>query len=166
MGAAQVCRLGELEETIARRLTREPRNRVLRQVARCSLEYACFTAQNVFLPRGEAAFPVSPKCNARCVGCISEQGADARVPSSQERVTDEASAQELAAIAIEHLERVDGGIVSFGQGCEGEPLLRSGTIARAIEAIRAKRTNGMMNLNTNGSKPASCDAASTPVWMP
>jgi pyruvate-formate lyase-activating enzyme len=146
---------GELEDPIARRLTCEPHNRVLRQVARCSLEYACFTAQNVFLERGEAALPVSPKCNARCIGCISEQEAGRGVPSPQARIVDEATAQELAAVAIHHLERVEEGIVSFGQGCEGEPLLRSHTIARAIEAIRGKRSNGTINLNTNGSRPAA-----------
>ena len=148
---------GELEDCIERRLARAPGNRVLRQVARCSLEYACFTAQNVFLERGEAALPVSPKCNARCIGCISEQDADAGVPSPQARIADEAAAQELAAVAIHHLERVDLGIVSFGQGCEGEPLLRSVTIARAIEAIRSKRSNGTINLNTNASLPAALE---------
>jgi pyruvate-formate lyase-activating enzyme len=148
---------GELEGLIARRLDREPQNRVLRQVALCSREYGCFTAQNVFLERGEAALPVSPKCNARCIGCISEQEPEAGVPSPQARIADKAAAHELAAVAIHHLERVEEGIVSFGQGCEGEPLLRSITIARAIEAIRAKRSNGTVNLNTNGSQPAALE---------
>jgi pyruvate-formate lyase-activating enzyme len=146
---------GELESSIARRLQAEPRNSVLRQVALCSREYACFTAQNVFLERGEAALPVSPKCNARCIGCISEQEPDTGVPSPQARIAQEAAAQELAAVALHHLERVEGGIVSFGQGCEGEPLLRSIAIARAIEEIRARRGNGTINLNTNGSLPAA-----------
>ncbi len=143
---------GELENVIARRLACEPNNRILRQVAHCSLEYACFTAQNVFLERGEAALPVSPKCNARCIGCISEQDMEAGVPSPQARIADEGASQELAAVAIHHLVRVEEGVVSFGQGCEGEPLLRSVTIARAIEAIRAKQSNGTINLNTNGSQ--------------
>ena len=148
---------GELEAKIDRRLGREPRNRILRQVALCSLEYGCFTAQNVFLECGEAALPVSPKCNARCIGCISEQDADAGIPSPQARIAEETTAADLAAIAIAHLERVDDGIVSFGQGCEGEPLLRSIIIARAIEAIRARRANGTINLNTNGSQPRSLE---------
>ena len=126
---------------------------MLAQVALCSRDYACFTAQNVFLERGEAALPVSPKCNARCIGCISEQDDDAGVPSPQARIADEVAAGELADVAIHHLERVDDGIVSFGQGCEGEPLLRSITIARAIERIRKERPNGTINLNTNGSQP-------------
>ena len=148
---------GELEGVIERRMARDPHNRVLRQVALCSREYGCFTAQNVFLERGEAALPVSPRCNARCIGCISEQEPDAGVPSPQARIADEMAAGDLARVAIEHLERVDHGIVSFGQGCEGEPLLRSTAIARAIETIRERRSNGTINLNTNGSMPGSLE---------
>ncbi|MGA8386257.1 MAG: radical SAM protein [Candidatus Cybelea sp.] len=146
---------GELERLIEGRLANGPRNGVLEQVALCSREYGCFTAQNVFLERGEAALPVSPKCNARCIGCISEQEAETGVPSPQTRISEEVAAEELADVAIHHLERVEDGIVSFGQGCEGEPLLRSIAIARAIERIRARCENGTINLNTNGSQPAS-----------
>ncbi|HEY2554838.1 MAG TPA: radical SAM protein [Candidatus Cybelea sp.] len=146
---------GELERLIEARLRAQPDNRVLAQVALCSRDYACFTAQNVFLERGEAALPVSPKCNARCIGCISEQDGDAGVPSPQARIADEVEAAELADVATHHLDRVDDGIVSFGQGCEGEPLLRSITIARAIERIRKRRSNGTINLNTNGSAPSA-----------
>jgi pyruvate-formate lyase-activating enzyme len=144
---------GQLEAMLDRRLSEDVENRVLAQVARCSREYGCFTAQNVFLERGEAALPVSARCNARCIGCISEQEPQTHVPSPQERISYEVSAQELARVAIRHLERVDDGIVSFGQGCEGEPLLRSPAIARAIGLIREKRRNGTINLNTNGSMP-------------
>lgn len=144
---------GELESALARRLAVDPDNRVLAQVALCSREYGCFTAQNVFLEQGEAALPVSPKCNARCIGCISEQEPDAQLESPQARIEFETKADELARIGIRHLERVPDGIVSFGQGCEGEPLLRSPEIARAIETIRAACGNGTINLNTNGSLP-------------
>jgi pyruvate-formate lyase-activating enzyme len=146
---------GELETLLARRQADDPRNRTLAQLALCSREYGCFTAQNVFLERGEAALPVSPRCNAACVGCISELDADAGMPSPQTRVGFEAEVDDLARIAIHHLERVPAGIVSFGQGCEGEPLLRVTTIERAIERIRAARPNGTINLNTNGSLPKS-----------
>lgn len=146
---------GELEECIAARQARDPRNGVLDQVALCAREYGCFTAQNVFLERGEAALPVSPKCNARCIGCISEQEPRSGVPSPQARIADEMAAQELARVGIFHLERVEDGIVSFGQGCEGEPLLRSIAIARATAAIRERCANGTINLNTNGSLPAA-----------
>jgi len=148
---------GELERILDARIACDPANRVLAQVAVCSREYGCFTAQNVFLERGEAALPVSPKCNARCVGCISEQEPEAELPSPQTRIAYETTADELARIAVYHLERVDNGIVSFGQGCEGEPLLRSITIASAIEKIRAARSNGTINLNTNGSMPSALE---------
>ena len=144
---------GELEALLDERIAQDPNNRVLRQVALCSREYGCFTAQNVFLQWGEAALPVSPKCNARCIGCISEQEPDSGVPSPQARISFETTAEELARVAIQHLDRVEDGIVSFGQGCEGEPLLRSTTIARAVEQIRAVRSNGTININTNGSFP-------------
>jgi pyruvate-formate lyase-activating enzyme len=146
---------GELEALLRERQAEDPRNRTLAQLAVCSRDYGCFTAQNVFLARGEAALPVSPKCNAACVGCISELAPDAGMPSPQTRVAFEPDAGDLARIAIRHLERVPDGIVSFGQGCEGEPLLRVTTIERAIEQIRAERPNGTINLNTNGSLPKS-----------
>ncbi|HVA33929.1 MAG TPA: radical SAM protein [Candidatus Baltobacteraceae bacterium] len=146
---------GELETLLERRIARDPENRVLQQLALCSHDYGCFTAQNVFLERGEAALPVSPKCNARCVGCISQLEPDAGLRSPQTRIAYEASAEELARVAVAHLELVDDGIVSFGQGCEGEPLLRSTVIARTIEFVRRERTNGTINLNTNGSMPSA-----------
>jgi pyruvate-formate lyase-activating enzyme len=146
---------GELEAILDARMRTDPGNQVLAQVALCSREYGCFTAQNVFLERGEAALPVSPKCNARCIGCISEQEPNAGLPSPQVRIEYDTTADELARIAIHHLELVPDGIVSFGQGCEGEPLLRSIAIAGAIERIRTARSNGTVNLNTNGSMPSA-----------
>jgi pyruvate-formate lyase-activating enzyme len=146
---------GELEAIVDARLQTDRLNRVLRQVALCSTEYGCFTAQNVFLERGEAALPTSPKCNARCVGCISEQEPDTGLTAPQLRINFETSPEELARVAVHHLERVVNGIVSFGQGCEGEPLLRSITIARTIELIRARVNSGTINLNTNGSMPSA-----------
>ncbi|MRR09997.1 radical SAM protein, partial [bacterium] len=44
-------------------------------------------------------------------------------------------------------------IASFGQGCEGEPLLQAGTTERAIRLIRAGTGRGTINLNTNGYDP-------------
>ena len=145
----------ELETLVEARRVTDPSNGVLAQLSICATAYGCFTAQNVFLERGEAALPVSPKCNARCIGCISEQDPDAGIPSPQLRVRDETTADELARIALAHFAKVPQGIVSFGQGCEGEPLLRATTIARGIEAIRASSDAGTINVNTNGSLPKS-----------
>jgi pyruvate-formate lyase-activating enzyme len=136
---------GEMEAHVERRIAVDARNRVLAQLAICARE-------NVFLETGEAALPASPRCNARCVGCISELEPDAGIPSPQKRIAYETTDDELVRIAVHHLERMPDGIVSFGQGCEGEPLLRPTTLARATARIRAARTNGTINCNTNGSR--------------
>ena len=44
-------------------------------------------------------------------------------------------------------------MVSFGQGCEGEPLTRWKEIARAIRLIRSRTRRGSIHANTNGSLP-------------
>ena len=146
---------GELETLLAARLAADPRNRTLAQLAVCAREYGCFTAQNVFLERGEAAIPVAPRCNAACIGCISEQDAESAIPAPQTRIAFEPEVADLVRIGVHHLGLVEHGIVSFGQGCEGEPLLRSIEIAHAIEQIRSLRSNGTINCNTNGSLPAA-----------
>jgi MoaA/NifB/PqqE/SkfB family radical SAM enzyme len=46
-------------------------------------------------------------------------------------------------------------VASFGQGCEGEPLLQAPLMAEAIKAIRARTRRGVLNVNTNGSRPAA-----------
>ena len=49
-------------------------------------------------------------------------------------------------------------MVSFGQGCEGEPLLRWKEIARAIRLTRARTSRGSIHVNTNGSLPEALGA--------
>jgi MoaA/NifB/PqqE/SkfB family radical SAM enzyme len=53
-------------------------------------------------------------------------------------------------------------LISFGQGCEGEPLLMWETIGEAIREIRKHTDRGSININTNGSMPkavrALCEA--------
>ncbi len=128
-------------------------NPVWRQIARCALEWRCFTAQNTFYGRDEGAVPSSAACNASCVGCLSEQE-EGMPPSSHERIARPPSAEEMAEVAAEHLATARGRVVvSFGQGCEGEPLLRWREIARAIRLVRARTSRGSVNVNTNGSLP-------------
>ena len=52
-----------------------------------------------------------------------------------------------------HLEQAEDAIVSFGQGCEGEPLLQYPRIAKAIQAIRERTDKGVININSNASNP-------------
>ena len=143
----------ELQALVDERLSREPDNHLLRQIARCAVEWRCFTAQNTFYGRDEGAIPASVGCNARCVGCISEQP-EGGPPASHERMSDAPEAELMAALGIPHLARAKGRtMMSFGQGCEGEPLTRAHVIADAIHRMRAVTKRGSININTNGSIP-------------
>jgi len=132
---------------------RYPSNRLLKHLRHCALQYNCRNAQNLFLGRWEAPLPVSPSCNSRCLGCLSLQDIDCT--SSHSRIRFVPSAGEVAEIAIHHLKHARAPIVSFGQGCEGEPLLQIGVLQEAIKRMRRATNRGTIHLNTNG-----CDAAS------
>jgi wyosine [tRNA(Phe)-imidazoG37] synthetase (radical SAM superfamily) len=141
----------ELSRRVENALQRDPDNRVLRQLKTCALVYRCFTSQNLFYGRDEGAIPVSVMCNAACVGCISEQPADGP-PASHTRIDEGPSAEEMARVALQHLTQAQGRVmVSFGQGCEGEPLTRWPAIASAIRLVRAETSRGSLHLNTNAS---------------
>lgn len=143
----------DLAERVERRIAEDPGNTILRQTARCALEYRCFTAQNTFYRRFEAAIPMSPSCNARCVGCISEQDPAEGPPPSQWRIALGPGVEECVRVAVPHLEEAREAIVSWGQGCEGEPLLRAEAMAEAFREIRRRTARGTLHLNTNGSRP-------------
>jgi pyruvate-formate lyase-activating enzyme len=142
-------------------LGKNPKNRLLRQLSRCALEYRCFAAKNVFFRRWECPLPTSPACNAECIGCISLQPSEC-CPASQERIGFVPTVDEVVGVALPHLEKAEDGIVSFGQGCEGEPLMQWQLLERSIRKVREKIDRGTINLNTNGSFPARvkelCDA--------
>ncbi|NOK14175.1 radical SAM protein [Corallococcus exercitus] len=141
----------ELKGLVTAHMERFPDSRVLKQLKTCALLYRCFTSQNIFYARDEGAIPASVMCNARCVGCISDQPEDGP-PASHERMDDGPSAEEMAAIGLYHLEHAPGRtMVSFGQGCEGEPLTRWKFIAESIRMMRAKTDRGSININTNAS---------------
>lgn len=148
----------EVKLLVKEHLARFPGNKVLSQLKTCALVYRCFTSQNIFYARDEGGLPASVMCNAACVGCISDQPEDGP-PSSHDRMSDGPSAQDLADVAIWHLENAPGRtMVSFGQGCEGEPLTRWKFIAEAIRITRAKTQRGSININTNGSLTKGLDA--------
>jgi len=129
-----------------------PANRVVAQHAHCALDYSCPTASNLFFRRWEMAIAVSPGCNARCIGCISKQEEEDLI-SPQDRLTFIPTVEEILEVAIPHLEEAEDAIVSFGQGCEGEPLLQWRRIEQAIIAMRARTGKGVININTNASNP-------------
>jgi pyruvate-formate lyase-activating enzyme len=57
--------------------------------------------------------------------------------------------QELVDIMLEHLREPDS-IISFGQGCEGEPSTQAKLIVEAIREVRTRTSLGFININTNG----------------
>ncbi len=131
-------------------------NRLIQHLGRCCLRYGCPAARNYFLQRWEAPLPTSPTCNAACIGCISLQTSDSCTPP-QERITFVPTEEEICEVAVPHLKKAPRAIVSFGQGCEGEPLLQSPVIERAIKRIREATTRGTINMNTNGSRPVGLE---------
>ena len=147
----------ELDPLVRKRLAEAPANRLLEQLARCAIDYHCFAAKNLFFRRWEAPLPVSPACNARCVGCISLQESDC-CPASQERLTFVPTVDELCEVAVPHLLEAENAIVSFGQGCEGDPILQADTVCAAVQAMRRATARGTVNFNSNASIPAAVDA--------
>jgi ABC-type multidrug transport system fused ATPase/permease subunit len=82
---------------------------------------------------------------------ISEKPEDSEAPASHERMDGPPTAEEMAELGTHHLihatESMPGrAMVSFGQGCEGEPLTRAVQIAKAIRLMRAETKRGSVSL--------------------
>lgn len=136
-----------------------PHNRLVKHLAdNCALTYHCPAARNYFIGRWECPVPTSPACNANCIGCISFQPEDETIVSTQDRLQFKPTAAEIVEFTVPHLETAPYPLISFGQGCEGEPLLMWETIRDAIVEIRKHTQKGSININTNGSKPAAVEA--------
>jgi pyruvate-formate lyase-activating enzyme len=144
----------KVEDGVQYLLKAYPHNRLVSHLANnCALTYHCPAARNYFIGRWECPIPSSPACNANCVGCISFQPEDEAIVSTQDRLSFKPTAEEIVEYTVPHLETAPYPIVSFGQGCEGEPLLMWETIREAIVEIRKHTQKGSININTNGSKP-------------
>jgi hypothetical protein len=133
-----------------------PRNRLIRHLTgTCALTYNCPAARNLCLGRYEAPLPVSDNCNARCVGCISlQEGGKAGCAAPQKRMAFTPDAEEILEVMLHHAaNETKTPVYSFGQGCEGEPLLRSALIADAVRAFRTLGGRGTVNINSNASLP-------------
>ncbi|MBU8849189.1 MAG: radical SAM protein [Desulfobacterales bacterium] len=129
-----------------------PRNRLIRHLETCALQYGCPAGKNFFLKRYEAPLPTSTVCNANCLGCISLQTQN-NLCACQERISFTPTPEEIAQVSLEHIAHVKKAVVSFGQGCEGDPLTAFKAIEPAIRLIREKTDKGTINLNTNASLP-------------
>lgn len=146
--------IAKVEHGVSKLLQAYPHNRLVEHLANnCALTYHCPAARNFFIGRWECPVPASPACNANCIGCISFQPEDETIFSTQDRLTFKPTVEEIVEFTVPHLQTAPFPIVSFGQGCEGEPLLMSETIRKAIIEIRKHTDKGSININTNGSKP-------------
>jgi pyruvate-formate lyase-activating enzyme len=150
-----------LDPLVRQMLKEMPDNRLLEQLSRCAVDYHCFAAKNLFYRRWEAPLPTSPICNSACLGCISLQPSEC-CPSNHDRIGFVPTPEELCEIAVPHLEHAEQAIVSYGQGCEGDPILQADTIAVATRRMKQATNRGTVNFNSNGSMPDRvqllCDA--------
>ncbi|MBE9537403.1 MAG: radical SAM protein [Proteobacteria bacterium] len=126
-------------------------------IENCAFTYLCPAARNWVMGRWEAPIPVSQGCNSQCTGCISMQEEDSGIPSTQDRLLFTPTAEEITAFTVPHLEEAPGAVVSFGQGCEGEPLTQAMLIEDSIREIRKRTKRGTINLNSNASLPAAVE---------
>lgn len=132
---------------------RFPGNRLIAHLENCACVNGCPAAKNFFLQRYEAPLPTSPTCNCQCLGCISYQPKKTLIPATQPRIRFVPRPEEIAEVALHHINHVADPVVSFGQGCEGEPLMVADVLEKAIKLIRGRTRKGVINLNTNASRP-------------
>lgn len=154
---------GKIETGTQQLLSNYPHNRLVKHLMEnCCMTYTCPAARNLSLGRWECPVPASPACNANCIGCISFQPQEEEIVSTQDRLTFKPTVEEIVEFTVPHLMNAPYPIISFGQGCEGEPLLMWETIRDSIIEIRKHTDKGSININTNGSKPdavkALCEA--------
>ncbi|MEO7960704.1 MAG: radical SAM protein [Ginsengibacter sp.] len=147
-----------IKQGVADMLAAFPHNRLVQHLGnKCCNTYHCPAARNYFMGRWECPVPTSPACNANCIGCISFQPSEENIISTQDRLTFKPSAEEIIEYTVPHLETAPFPIISFGQGCEGEPLLMWKTIRESIIEIRKHTSKGSININTNGSDPEAVE---------
>jgi pyruvate-formate lyase-activating enzyme len=123
----------------------------------CAFTYLCPAARNWVMGRWEAPIPTSVACNSSCLGCISKQPGESGVPVTQERITFVPTVEEIIEYTVPHLEKAARPVVSFGQGCEGEPLTQAAVIEDAVREMRSRTKRGTINLNTNASFPKAVE---------
>lgn len=141
-------------------LAKWPENRLVGHIINnCVRRYDCPAARNFALGRYEAPLPTSRTCNARCIGCISAQGGDSPIAATPQcRLDFIPSAEEIAQVMRIHEGREkERPVYSFGQGCEGDPLMNAPLLAESIRLFRSESGQGKglgtVNCNTNASSP-------------
>ncbi len=143
----------KLENKVNPILEKYPHNRLYKHLANCALNYHCTAAKNVFYKRWECPIPTAPTCNSRCIGCISQQPENSSIPSPQSRIKFIPEPWEIAEVALNHYKVAKEPIISFGQGCEGDPIMVADVIAEAVKLIKKSVPELTVNFNSNCSKP-------------
>ena len=138
------------DKIVANFIAKHPKNRLYDQLAICAVKYHCTAAKNVFYPRWECPMPTSPICNSACIGCISLQKSEC-CPAPQSRLTFIPTPEEIAEVAIRHGKTAKDPIISFGQGCEGDPVMAADNITKAIKLIKKALPDLTINFNSNCS---------------
>jgi pyruvate-formate lyase-activating enzyme len=141
----------DVADKVAAGLRAHPGDRMVRQLARCAREYACRPAAGCFFTDAECALPIAAPSNERPPASIAPMRDGDAEPT--EAAAFHPSADEIADRAVAHFE-AGGRIASFGQACEGEPLLAARELEEAVAQIRLRTRGGTIHLNTNGSTPA------------
>jgi pyruvate-formate lyase-activating enzyme len=149
----------KIQEGVKKLTASYPNNRLVKHLAEtCCNTYHCPAARNFFVGRWECPIPSSPACNANCLGCISFQPEEESIVSSHDRLTFKPTVEEIVEYTVPHLQTAPYPIISWGQGCEGEPLLMWETMRDSILEIRKHTDKGSINVNTNGSNPKAVKA--------
>jgi pyruvate-formate lyase-activating enzyme len=126
-------------------------NKIISQLSKCALEYNCTAAKNFFMGQYEAPIPTAVTCNCSCLGCISHNAKGLITP--QKRLNYTVSVNDIVEVALIHNDRAQTPIISFGQGCEGDPIMVVDTIAKAVKIIKNKCPGLTINFNSNCSIP-------------
>ncbi|ACS98821.1 radical SAM protein [Paenibacillus sp. JDR-2] len=142
------CDRGDVRKGVEQLTAKYPENRLYKHLSHCALGYECLTSSNTFLQRWEGGVPVSYSCNAGCFGCISEQPDDSGFVAPQTRMNFKPTVDEIVEVMLEHLKTPES-IISFGQGCEGEPSTQAKIIVEAMKIVRSQTNQGYININTN-----------------
>ena len=134
-----------IEKNVRALLRQFPKNRLVGHILEdCVMKYDCPAARNFALGRFEAPLPSSRTCNARCVGCISEQDKDSPINvTPQCRLTFTPTPEELVEVMSFHAGReTKTPIYSFGQGCEGDPLMNPDLLVESVRLFRSRGRRG------------------------
>ena len=154
----KISKFGKMGDQLTRKF---PRNRLLQHIIHnCAFRYSCPAAKNFILGRYEAPLPTSRTCNARCLGCISSKSKDSPVVATPQcRLAFTPTVAEIVEIMQIHSQREKKlPILSFGQGCEGDPLINAELLAESIAQFRNWQKKNLnygvtINCNTNASMP-------------